>query len=574
MAVESTDNRIPYIGNGVLTVYPYPFRIFTDTDLQVFVAGVLKTIDIDYSVDGVGVDEGGNVTFVVAPANLASIVIIRVLPLTQEAHYPSNDKFPATVHEAALDKLTMIIQQLDEVDHRSIKVAITSTFEDLLLPDPVTGKFLRWGSLAALENADITLVGSLGLPVSSANGGTGLAVVGAEGEKLTSVAGAIAYKPAGQIRLTNKSGAQQVAGTVVIPDTANDSAFNVTTTVGSPRPVAIVEETIADSAAGYLRQRGLITVNVQGNVTRYDFIRTSATSGRAESAGSSKVTGAFAMALTTYSGGAAGTVVAILFGDTYTAAALPAYVDAPPRDNLLIAYATASTLTITADGVKMLDAAGVGRVKRALSVTADITTTGLNGRDTAAAEAGTKWYWIWAVSNGATDGILLVPDAGAGSPTEPSASLYAWVYKLLIGVVFNNGSSDFTKFRQRGMRFDYTGDTTDGPPIVFTATTGVTSFTARDIAAFIPPSWVKVVRAQGGTSVAIDDFGFAISPNASGEYAVRVKTRGGAVTAMNGWFNAVELEVQWISGVNLYWRTTVATAATYRLGINGFDLIT
>lgn len=575
MTILSTTNRINYTSVGEAS-FAYPFLILVDTDLQYYDNGVLKVLGVDYTIPpaGVGSPTGGNVVLTVPSIAGHSIVIIRVEPFTQESDLPSNDKFPSNTVETALDKLTMLVQQLNEVDQRTLRLSITSLFSNLTLPDPAVGKYLRWASLAALENADITTVGSLGLPVSSANGGTGLSVVGNEGEQLTSVAGAIAYKPAGLVRMTNKSGAQRLAGDVVIPSTANDQAVSTTTAVGSSSPVFVVQETINDNATGYLQQRGVVAaIKVQGNVARYDFLRTSATAGRAESAGASKGTGAFAMALSVYGGGAAGTVIAILFGDTYVAASLPAFGDTPPRDNLLIVYASASTLTITADGVKMLDGSGVSRVKRTLSVTADITTTGLNGRDTVTAEAGTKWYWIWAVSNGATDGILLVPDSGGGTPNAPSSSIYTVTYKLLIGAVFNDGSSNFRPFRQRNLRIDYTGDTTNGAPTVFTAKTGVVAFTAESIAAFIPPSWVAVVRGLGGTSTLTNPSGFYVSPNAAGEYQHMVQFYGNSLTTVENWIAVGPWEIQWISGINIYWRTPTAAVTSFRMGIRGFDLI-
>lgn len=174
MTIASTTNRVSYTGTGALLTFAYTFKIFKDTDLQVYVNSVLQVISTNYTVSGVGADGGGNVTFLVAPANGAVVLIVRVEPFTQESDLPSNDKFPTVTVEDALDKVTMLAQQLNEVDGRALKLAITSLFANLVLPDPTAAKFLRWRTdLLGLENADITGTGVIGIPVSVAQGGTG-----------------------------------------------------------------------------------------------------------------------------------------------------------------------------------------------------------------------------------------------------------------------------------------------------------------------------------------------------------------------------------------------------------------
>jgi hypothetical protein len=181
MSVTTTTNKIQYTGNGAQTVFPYTFKIFKNTDLEVYVAGVKKTLTTDYTVDGVGVDAGGNVTFLSAPANAANVTIVRVLPKTQETVYPSNDKFPAKVHEAALDRAVMLIQQLSEVDARCLKLIVTSALSEPTMADPTgSGQFLRVATLSplALDFASVTGQGAIGLPIAFGDGGLGAAYAG------------------------------------------------------------------------------------------------------------------------------------------------------------------------------------------------------------------------------------------------------------------------------------------------------------------------------------------------------------------------------------------------------------
>ena len=115
MTVSSTTTKVSYTGNGSTTVFAYTFKVFTDTEVSVYVDNVLKTLTTHYTVSGVGGASGGNITFTVGntPAASLKVVLIRNLARTQLTDYVENDTFPAETHEAALDKLTFILQEID-----------------------------------------------------------------------------------------------------------------------------------------------------------------------------------------------------------------------------------------------------------------------------------------------------------------------------------------------------------------------------------------------------------------------------------------------------------------------------
>lgn len=127
MTVSSGTSRVSYSGNGSTTVFAYTFKIFANSDLEVYLkddttgVATLQTLTTDYTVSNAGNDSGGNVTFVVAPASGKTVIIRREIPYTQETNYVENDPFPAQAHEDALDKLTMLTQQNDRGVDRSIR---------------------------------------------------------------------------------------------------------------------------------------------------------------------------------------------------------------------------------------------------------------------------------------------------------------------------------------------------------------------------------------------------------------------------------------------------------------------
>ncbi|HHO9522408.1 TPA: phage tail protein [Escherichia coli] len=117
MTVSTEVDHNEYTGNGVTTTFPYTFRIFKKSDLVVQVVDLndnitVLTLDTDYTVTGAGGYVGGNVILATALANGYQISISRELPVTQETDLRNQGKFFAEVHEDALDKLTMLIQQV------------------------------------------------------------------------------------------------------------------------------------------------------------------------------------------------------------------------------------------------------------------------------------------------------------------------------------------------------------------------------------------------------------------------------------------------------------------------------
>ena len=115
MTISTTTRTVTHNGNGVAVNFTYPFKIGDAADLLVYLKSgsvfVLKALGTDYSLTGVQNPGGGTVTFAVAPASATGNVrFLRRTALTQLVDYITNDDFPAEIHEAALDKLTMAIQ--------------------------------------------------------------------------------------------------------------------------------------------------------------------------------------------------------------------------------------------------------------------------------------------------------------------------------------------------------------------------------------------------------------------------------------------------------------------------------
>jgi len=116
MTVSSTQNYIEYSGDGTTASFTVPFYFLQNSDISAMIADedgnvISPVYGSDYSVSGQGNSSGGLATFNYAVPTNSTLLLYRDPPATQETKYYENGKFPATSHEAALDKLTMLIQE-------------------------------------------------------------------------------------------------------------------------------------------------------------------------------------------------------------------------------------------------------------------------------------------------------------------------------------------------------------------------------------------------------------------------------------------------------------------------------
>ena len=135
MTVTAAEARVEYAGNGVTTVFPYPYLFFENQDLDVWLrnpdgSGYPQILGYHYTLTGAMNPSGGTVTFTgVAgepggvggpPQTGYTIIIINDPAMTQAAHYVNADDFPANSHERALDRLTKICQRLSDKFDRTL----------------------------------------------------------------------------------------------------------------------------------------------------------------------------------------------------------------------------------------------------------------------------------------------------------------------------------------------------------------------------------------------------------------------------------------------------------------------
>ena len=151
MTVSSSTNSVILSANGTAHSFAFTFKIFAAADLQVIVrstAGVetVKTLNSHYIIadSSVGNANGGNVLFKYntgtssdahysttdyRPANNEKVILRRAQPKTQGLDLVANDPFPAESFEESLDKLTFMVQDVQEAVDRSFKFSRSNTLD-------------------------------------------------------------------------------------------------------------------------------------------------------------------------------------------------------------------------------------------------------------------------------------------------------------------------------------------------------------------------------------------------------------------------------------------------------------
>ena len=166
MTITSTVNKVAYTANGTSKNFTVPFYFIYNTDLKVYrqIGNIqeLLILDTDYTVTGMAEStnntifkDGGTIVMNTMPAAGTRLIIFREVPLTQETDYQEGSTFPAILHELALDKLTMITQQLKEKSDRAVTVDVFSDTDPSELVNEIEALYgVKEEVITAADNID------------------------------------------------------------------------------------------------------------------------------------------------------------------------------------------------------------------------------------------------------------------------------------------------------------------------------------------------------------------------------------------------------------------------------------
>ncbi len=178
MTITTNPARNEYTATAGQTVFNYTFKIYVNTDLNVYVtpdgqeANDATDITTDYVVDTntIGDPAGGFITFN-TPLNLNDrVTIVSAIPDDRTTDYQFNGDFlPSTVNND-FDRTVSLVKQLENDVNRTIQFQESQQGASALtLPAPIAGNLIKWKSdLSGFENTDGTDIGGIAQAVADA----------------------------------------------------------------------------------------------------------------------------------------------------------------------------------------------------------------------------------------------------------------------------------------------------------------------------------------------------------------------------------------------------------------------
>lgn len=141
MSLSSTNHYNEYAGDDATTSFAYSFKVFDEDDLRVMLVNdttqieTLLTKTTHYTVTGEGLDAGGTVEMVTAPATGETLIIGRVMSFgEQPIDLQNQGSLPPESLEEGLDRLAMYLNQVETR-------GLTPTFTTAARPTPCS----YWG---------------------------------------------------------------------------------------------------------------------------------------------------------------------------------------------------------------------------------------------------------------------------------------------------------------------------------------------------------------------------------------------------------------------------------------------
>lgn len=169
MTITSDYAPQQYTGNGVTTVFSFPYPFYDNTDLivslTVIATGVttVQTITTHYSVSGGG-GSSGSVTMVTAPTAAQRLTIERSIPYRQTQDYTENTAFPAETLEQGMDRAVVMAQQVKSLSDYSLKFPTTDALSSI---GTIPGSVTRANSVLSFDADGVPSAVALGSLVTS-----------------------------------------------------------------------------------------------------------------------------------------------------------------------------------------------------------------------------------------------------------------------------------------------------------------------------------------------------------------------------------------------------------------------
>lgn len=220
-----------------------------------------------------------------------------------------------------------------------------------------------------------------------------------------------------------------------------------------------------------------------------------------------------------------------------------------------------SIMDVAADQLILEDADGNTLRLRSVAQSPNMGTSGAGGLDTGA-EANSTWYSIWIIYNPATGTTSSLFSLSTTAPTMPSG----YTFKMRVGWVFNDGSSNFLRITQAGRQVQYVVGTNPANTVILasgaTGTFSVTSpvLSSVSIATVAPPTASKISISAYGIWKGGSGGSILVAPNTAwggtnngpegsngNVFPINTVSAGGARVGCQAWIQPEAAAIAWCS---------------------------
>ena len=250
---DSTRKAGPFTGTGAIVPLPFSFKVFTAADVLVIrtdLSGIESTLALgtDYSVSlntNQDSNPGGTVTPLIAPSVGYLTTLSSQVAAIQSVILTNTGGFFPTVLNDAMDRLTILVQQLKEQMSRAVTTSISSGISPTVMA----------GYIVALYNnlANIISVAGNSSNINSAvSNATNINTVAGNNTNVTNVGGSIANVNAVAVDLTNiNTAAANLTAINAAPAAASAAAASATSASNSANSTAALLLSFRNVYLGY-----------------------------------------------------------------------------------------------------------------------------------------------------------------------------------------------------------------------------------------------------------------------------------------------------------------------------------
>ncbi len=127
MPILDADAKNQFTATNLQTVFTYTFEIFDKDDIAVDQNGTILSEGTHYTVSGVGVDAGGDVTLVTGATTGDTITLYRDMELARVTDYQNSGDFLADEVDSDFDRLWAALQQNRLVGESALRAPLNDT---------------------------------------------------------------------------------------------------------------------------------------------------------------------------------------------------------------------------------------------------------------------------------------------------------------------------------------------------------------------------------------------------------------------------------------------------------------